>query len=284
MGIFTRSIDSPFHNDIIIRRIDDGQRNVGSARCERVQDRPLIFADDDRGFDGVRLFCHQLFETAALGQSSSDPHHGFVRKTVERCLGRMCIGRFGIIHETDAAPILRGGGGDGLNAVPTWRELFQRCDGFLFVCAKPQHQRQCGQRVGKQMRVHRAIRLSQMRELRHLGDLLRRSGLATCDAGHIDDPAVLHADLTILRLRQSESDLAAVFRRLGGERQLSHTLVISVVYQSLLDAVEDLRLIRRIIINAAMPVKMIIRDIGDRSAIQSQRIGEMQLEGTQLNA
>ena len=284
MGIFTRSIDGSFHNDVIIRRIDDGQRNVGSTRCERVQDGLLIFADDDRGFDGVRLFCHQLFETAALGQSASDPYHGFVCKTIERCLGCMCIGRLGIIYETNAAPIWRGGGGDSLNAMPAWRELFQRCDGFLFVCAKPQHQRQCGQRISKQMRVHRAIRLSQMRKLRHLGDLLWHSRLATCDARHIDDPTVLHADLTILRLRQSESDLAAAFRRLGCERQPGHTLVIGVIYQGLLDAVEDLRLIRRIIFNAAMPVKMIIRDIGDRSAIQSQRIGEMQLEGTQLNA
>ncbi len=32
--------------------IDDGQRNVGSARLERIQHRLLIPADDDRGFDG----------------------------------------------------------------------------------------------------------------------------------------------------------------------------------------------------------------------------------------
>ena len=119
MDILARGINRPFHNDPIIRRIDDGQRNVGSARLERIQHRLLIPADDDRGFDGMRLISHQLLETAAFGQSSGNPHHGFIGKTIERGLGRMRVGRLGVVNETNGSPIRRSGGGDGLDTVAT---------------------------------------------------------------------------------------------------------------------------------------------------------------------
>lgn len=47
--------------------------------------------------------------------------------------------------------------------------------------------------------------------------------------------------------------------------------------------VEDLRFIGRVIVDTAMPIKMVVSDIGDRRAIQLKRIGEMQLERTELN-
>ena len=133
------------------------------------------------------------------------------------------------------------------------------------------------------MRIYRAIRLGQMCELGNFGNLFRLARLTARDAGHVDDPAVLHANLAILRFRQCESNPTAAFRGFGCECQLGHALIIRVVHQRLLGMVEDLRFIGRVIVDTAMPIKMVVSDIGDRRAIQLKRIGEMQLERTELN-
>ena len=84
------------------------------------------------------------------------------------------------------------------------------------------------------MRIYRAIRLGQMCELGNFGNLFRLARLTARDAGHVDDPAVLHANLAILRFRQCESNPTAAFRGFGCECQLGHALIIRVVHQRLL--------------------------------------------------
>lgn len=134
------------------------------------------------------------------------------------------------------------------------------------------------------MRVDRAIRLGQMREIGDLRHLERLSRFSAANAGHVDDPAIFHTDLPVLRLGQREADPAAFRRGLGRERQFGDAFVVGVVDQRLLDVVKHLRLVGGIVLDAAMPIEMVVGDVGDRRAVKFQRIGEMQLERAQFDA
>ena len=196
----------------------------------------------------------------------------------------MRIRSFGIIDETNDAAIGLVGRGDGLNPMATRREPLQRGDGRAFVNAQSQCQRQRGQRVRKQMRIYRAIRLGQMREVGDVGHFHGLVRFAAGNAAHIDDPTVDDADLARLRLMQRKSDTAATLCRFGPFGQFGDTNVVGIVDQCLAGTMEHLRLIGRVVVNASMPVKMIIGDVGDGRTIQCERIREMQLEGAQFNA
>ena len=60
--------------------------------------------------------------------------------------------------------------------------------------------------------------------------------------------------------------------------------VVGVVDQRLLDVVKHLRLVGGIVLDAAMPIEMVVGDVGNRRAVKFQRIGEMQLERAQFDA
>ena len=87
-----------------------------------------------------------------------------------------------------------------------------------------------------------------------------------------------------MRSTESEADPTASFRRFGLIRLGCDHRIVGVVYKCTLHTMEDLGLVCGVVLAPAMPVKMIVGDIGDRGAVEFQRIGEMQLEGTQLNA
>ena len=134
------------------------------------------------------------------------------------------------------------------------------------------------------MRINGTVRLSQMREISDSRNLLRLSRLASCNTRHVDDPPVFHANLSILRIVQSKADSMTFRCGLGFERQLGDTVIVRVVDQCLLDVVEHLRLVGSVVFDASMPIEVVIGDIGDRGTGEFQGIGEMQLEGAELNA
>ena len=119
---------------------------------KRFDHRLLVFADDDGRFDGVCLVLDQVLESTALGQTSGDPDHRLGREAGQRGACRMTVGGFGIVHKTNRAA-LDCGLSHGFDAMAARLERGKRLQRGIAISAKSQHQRQCRQCIGHQMRV-----------------------------------------------------------------------------------------------------------------------------------
>ena len=123
--------------------------------------------------------------------------------------------------------------------------------------------------------------------MREIGDGGQSDRLSHCAAGHaapVHDPAIFNADLAGLRGLERESHLAASFGSLSLGRQFADFGVLRIVDDGAFGVVEHLGFVGGVILAPAMPVEVIVGDIGDRRAVKCQRIGEVQLEGAQFHA
>lgn len=144
--------DGTVHDGIVVFGIDDGHRDVRSLAGKRFNHRLLVFADDDGRFDGVCLVLDQVLESTALGQTSGNPDHRLGREAGQRGACRMAVGGFGIVHKTNRAA-LDCGLSHGFDAMAARLERGKRLQRGIAISAKSQHQRQCRQCIGHQMRV-----------------------------------------------------------------------------------------------------------------------------------